>query len=73
MNYDEKIFGELFERHLAEAVVDLDDIRNAKTQRKTPLEQRNERLSKLEKEARIMKEMEALIAQREGENLIGNE
>lgn len=73
MNYDEEIFGDLFERHLAEAVVDLDDISSAKTQRNTPLEQREGKLSTLEKEARIMAEIEKLIEQREGEHSIGNE
>ena len=72
-NYDEEIFGEIFDRHLAEAVVDLDDISSAKTQRETPLEQREGKLNALEREARIMTEIEKLIAQREGEHSIGNE
>ena len=73
INYDEQSFGECFERHLAETLVDLEDISSEKTQKQSPLQQREENLTALEKEERIIAEMEKLIAQREEEHSIGNE
>lgn len=66
--YDEQIFGEYFERNLAEAFVELDDIADQKEHTKTPLEEREEKLSSLEKEQRIMDEMEKIIANRENQH-----
>lgn len=70
---DEEAFEEVFTRHLAEALVDIEDISNSKNNNRTPLQQREEKLSKLEREKRVIEETERLIALKENENTIDNE
>lgn len=65
---EERTFNDYYEEHLAEAFVELDDIADQKEHTKTPLEEREEKLSSLEKEQRIMDEMEKIIANRENQH-----
>ena len=60
MNYGEDIFSESFTKHMAEAIVDLDDINDEKVQKDSPLRAKEEELSRLEKYERILEEMERL-------------